>query len=225
MVLVSGTRLGPYEVLGLVGAGGMGEIYRARDPRLPREVAIKVLPEAFSRDSERLAGGAVEEAAAVAPAGAHRPLWWGETSFLRAGLLPSPPTGAALRRALVQPAAKHGFRFEDDDLIEKMLSEVSQERGALPLLAFAVSRLWERRDRERGLLTREAYAEIGGVGGALAQHAEATLGRVGSERQPTVRELFRNLVTAQGTGAARERRRSCCQCSRIGNRRTECCAS
>ena len=61
-----------------------------------------------------------------------------------------------------------------------------------------------RRDRERGLLTREAYQEIGGVGGALAQHAEETLSRIGEERTPLVRELFRNLVTAQGTRASRE---------------------
>jgi hypothetical protein len=116
-----------------------------------------------------------------------------------------PPTGAALRRALVQPALKCGYRFEDDSLVEEMLGEVSEERGALPLLAFAAARLWETRDRETGFLTREAYQEIGGVSGALAQHAEATLDRIGSDRIPLVREIFRNLVTAQGTRAARER--------------------
>jgi serine/threonine protein kinase len=70
---------------------------------------------------------------------------------------------SALRRALVQPALACGYRFEDDALVEEMVSEVSHERGVLPLLAFAASRLWEKRDRERGLLTREAYREIGGV--------------------------------------------------------------
>ena len=45
MSLAIGTHLGPYEILALVGAGGMGEAYRARDPRLRRDVAIKVLPE------------------------------------------------------------------------------------------------------------------------------------------------------------------------------------
>ncbi len=65
-----------------------------------------------------------------------------------------PPTGANLRRALVQPATKCGYRFEDDELVEEMLAEVEGERGALPLLAFAMARLWEKRDRENGLLTR-----------------------------------------------------------------------
>ena len=54
MSLPPGARLGPYEILGPLGAGGMGEVYRARDPRLGREVAIKVLPEGLTRDSERL---------------------------------------------------------------------------------------------------------------------------------------------------------------------------
>ena len=112
---------------------------------------------------------------------------------------------SALRRALVQPALSCGYRFEDEALVDDMVAEVQKERGALPLLAFAASRLWERRDREKGLLTREGYQEIGGVAGALAQHAEATLERIGAPRIPLVREIFRNLVTAQGTRAVRDR--------------------
>src|SRR5262245_22375022 len=54
MTLQAGSRLGPYEVLSPLGAGGMGEVYRARDPRLGRDVAVKVLPAAFASDSERL---------------------------------------------------------------------------------------------------------------------------------------------------------------------------
>ena len=52
--LVPGARLGPYEILGPLGAGGMGEVYRARDPRLDRDVAVKVLPRALAGDAERL---------------------------------------------------------------------------------------------------------------------------------------------------------------------------
>jgi serine/threonine protein kinase len=54
MTLTRGTRLGPYEVLELVGAGGMGEVYRAHDPRIGRDVAIKILPAAYASDPDRL---------------------------------------------------------------------------------------------------------------------------------------------------------------------------
>jgi Tol biopolymer transport system component len=54
MTLSAGTRLGPYEILAPIGAGGMGEVYRAKDPRLGREVAVKVLPASFSQDADRL---------------------------------------------------------------------------------------------------------------------------------------------------------------------------
>jgi WD40 repeat protein len=119
------------------------------------------------------------------------------------------PLGAlsrdGLRRALVEPASRHGYGFEDEGLVDEMLGAVEGTRGALPLVAFAASRLWERRDRDRKLLTREAYEGTGGVAGALAQHAEATLEGIGPERQGLVREIFRNLLTAHGTRAVMER--------------------
>ena len=55
MALTPGSRLGVFEVSGLLGVGGMGEVYRARDTNLGREVAVKVLPEAFANDPDRLA--------------------------------------------------------------------------------------------------------------------------------------------------------------------------
>ena len=53
--LSTGKRLGPYEIIGAIGAGGMGEVYRARDVRIGREVAIKILPAQYSENAERLA--------------------------------------------------------------------------------------------------------------------------------------------------------------------------
>ncbi len=55
MAIQSGTHLGPYEIVSAIGAGGMGEVYRARDPKLGRDVAIKVLPKAFAGDAARMA--------------------------------------------------------------------------------------------------------------------------------------------------------------------------
>jgi serine/threonine protein kinase len=55
MSLTIGSRVGPYEVTASLGAGGMGEVYRARDTRLKRDVALKLLPEPFASDPDRLA--------------------------------------------------------------------------------------------------------------------------------------------------------------------------
>ncbi len=69
-----------------------------------------------------------------------------------------PPRGPALRRALIEPARMCGYRFEDEGLVADILAEVTRERGALPLLAFAAARLWEKRESSpnpahpRGLL-------------------------------------------------------------------------
>jgi serine/threonine protein kinase len=54
VTISSGSKFGPYEVISPLGAGGMGEVYRARDPRLGRDVAIKVLPATFSKEADRL---------------------------------------------------------------------------------------------------------------------------------------------------------------------------
>src|SRR5262245_48678498 len=65
MSLAGGTSLGPYRIISLLGAGGMGEVYKARDPRLDRDVAIKVLPDSLASDLARLQRF-VQEARSVA---------------------------------------------------------------------------------------------------------------------------------------------------------------
>ena len=55
MALTAGTKIGPYEVIGLIGQGGMGEVWQARDTKFDRDVALEVLPEAFTQDPDRLA--------------------------------------------------------------------------------------------------------------------------------------------------------------------------
>ena len=66
MPLSDGTRLGPYEIIAHIGAGGMGEVYRARDSRLGRDVALKILPAAFANDPDRVRRFEQEARAAAA---------------------------------------------------------------------------------------------------------------------------------------------------------------
>jgi WD40 repeat protein len=104
-------------------------------------------------------------------------------------------------RVLTEPVRRAGFEFDDAGLPAEMVDAVAGTPGALALLSFAASKLWELRDRRFRQLTRKAYRSLGGVGGALAQHAEATLRGMTGEEQGLVREMFRHLVTAEGTRA------------------------
>ncbi|MCG8425118.1 MAG: protein kinase [Proteobacteria bacterium] len=120
-------------------------------------------------------------------------------------LLGTPPPDD-LERILVEPARRAGYEFEDPDLPTEMVTAVAGESGALALLSFTASKLWDMRDRHFHRLSRRAYEALGGVGGALAQHAEATLADMAEEQQAMVREVFRQLVTADGTRAILTRR-------------------
>ena len=81
-MLSPGMRLGPYEIREAIGSGGMGEVYRARDARLERDVAIKVLPEALARDTAAL--GRFEREAKSLAALSTRTCWQSSTSGARA---------------------------------------------------------------------------------------------------------------------------------------------
>jgi WD40 repeat protein/tRNA A-37 threonylcarbamoyl transferase component Bud32 len=115
------------------------------------------------------------------------------------------PGHADLVRILVEPARRSGYEFEDAELPDQMASAVEDLPGALPLLSFTASRLWELRDRRVKRLTRRAYDGLGGVGGALGRHAEETLAEMTPAHQALVRESFRHLVTSAGTRAVMSR--------------------
>jgi WD40 repeat protein len=111
------------------------------------------------------------------------------------------PEPADLERTLTEPARRAGFSFEDPELPKRMAAEMSDQSGALAILSFTASKLWEVRDRRLKRLTRKAYEALGGVGGALAQHAEETLAGMKADEQKLTREAFRHLVSAEGTRA------------------------
>jgi WD40 repeat protein len=115
------------------------------------------------------------------------------------------PDRADLRRILTEPLRQVGYELDDPALADEMVEAVAERPGALALLSFTAAQLWELRDRRFRHLSRKAHDSLGGVGGALAQHAEATLKAMHPEEQRLCREVFRHLVTAEGTRAVLSR--------------------
>ena len=113
----------------------------------------------------------------------------------------TPPDRDGLRDALSQPAQMAGYQFEAPAMIEAMLDHLEHTPGALPLLQFAASQLWETRDRAHRLLTAASYHRIGGIAGALASHADAVVAECTQREQTLVRALFLRLVTSERTRA------------------------
>jgi serine/threonine protein kinase/WD40 repeat protein len=125
---------------------------------------------------------------------------------LRAALSPSlyllgNPSRDDLVRTVVEPARRAGYELSDATLANDMVDAVADQPGALALLSFTASRLWELRDRRFRQLTRKAYDAMGGVGGALGQHAEDTLATLAADEQRLVQIAFRHLVTSDETRA------------------------
>ncbi len=111
------------------------------------------------------------------------------------------PNREGLRDALVQPAEMAGYHFETPAMVENMLQHLEATQGALPLLQFAATQLWEGRDTTRKLLTVERYQSMGGIAGALATHADSVLGDLPSQARPLARAVFLRLVTPERTRA------------------------
>ena len=113
----------------------------------------------------------------------------------------TPPGRDGLRDALVQPAEMAGYAFENPEMVEEMLTHLETSPGALPLLQFAASKLWEAKDSTRKLLTQNAYNAMGGIGGALASHADSVLAELSQPSQALARQLFLRLITPERTRA------------------------
>jgi eukaryotic-like serine/threonine-protein kinase len=105
-----------------------------------------------------------------------------------------------LRETLLRPAELAGYVFEDPWIVDDMM-QAATSRGALPLLSFAATRLWDARDRQRKLLTVAAYNQMGGVGGAFARHADQVAAAVPPQSQILLRAILTRLVTPEGTRA------------------------
>ncbi|XXT04294.1 protein kinase [Sorangium sp. So ce363] len=118
------------------------------------------------------------------------------------GLSLLPPMGRdGLRNALTRPLEAAGHRFETAEMVEDMLGTLESTHSPLPLLQFTAAKLWEARDRERRLLTRDSYERLGGVAGALSGHADAVLSALPAREQRLARAVLVRLVTPERTRA------------------------
>ena len=117
-------------------------------------------------------------------------------------LLLGAPAAAELRRIVVEPAARAGYHFDDATLPDAMVAAAEGATSPLPLLSFAARALWTRRDRRLRLLCRRDLEAIGGLVGALASHADATVDALSSTAAAAVRPLLAALATAEGTRLA-----------------------
>jgi WD40 repeat protein/predicted Ser/Thr protein kinase len=115
------------------------------------------------------------------------------------------PTPDDLTRIVVEPARRAGYELEDAALARTIVDAVADQPSALALVSFTMARLWELRDRHFRQLLRKDYVALGGVGGALAQHAERTLAAMPADHRRLARAAFRNLVTSEGTRAVLSR--------------------
>jgi hypothetical protein len=111
------------------------------------------------------------------------------------------PARDGLRDALVQPAEMAGYEFQTPAMLDDMLAHLESTPGALPLLQFAASKLWEKRDNVQKLLTHSAYQSMGGIAGALATHADAVVAEMQPPMQALARAVFLRLITPERTRA------------------------
>jgi serine/threonine protein kinase/formylglycine-generating enzyme required for sulfatase activity len=109
------------------------------------------------------------------------------------------------REVVAAPARLKGVAFETRDMVETLARVIVRRPAALPLLSFALSELWARRDPDRAIIPARALDEIGGVVGALASHADRVVTSLAAPERAAARSILLALVTADGTRASRGR--------------------
>ena len=126
------------------------------------------------------------------------------TSALEATHLVRPLDGEAMRAAVVFPARAFGYAFESDTMVDSIVADVAGRPGSLPLLQFALHKLWEQRDTHRRKIPEVALEKMGGIGAALTHAAEEVYQELSREglREHTDRVLL-DLLTPDGTKRAR----------------------
>ncbi len=123
------------------------------------------------------------------------------TAATRSLILLSPMDRDGLREALEKPLLANRYRFEAPGMVDKMLDELQDTAGALPLLQFTASQLWTARDRTARLITEASYQAMGGIAGTLARHADQVLAGMPTLQRKLARAIFERLVTPERTRA------------------------
>ncbi|WP_437722803.1 nSTAND1 domain-containing NTPase [Sorangium sp. So ce861] len=121
----------------------------------------------------------------------------------RALYLLRPMSADKLREAITGPARAKGVAFESDAVVDALVESTARAEGGLPLLQFALAELWDARAAPDAPLSSADLAQIGGVEGALARHADRVLGRMPPAVHAAARRLLGELITPQGTRARR----------------------
>jgi serine/threonine protein kinase len=123
----------------------------------------------------------------------------------RGSLFVEPLTDTALFDVTQRALEAYGYAFEDEELAEEIATELRGTADAMPLVQFALTELWQKRDPGAKRIPRSGLREIGGIAGSLERHAEATIQRLAIERpgcESLVRDLLLRLTTPQGTRRA-----------------------
>jgi WD40 repeat protein/serine/threonine protein kinase len=152
----------------------------ADDPGMPVRVIFTVREEFLSRLAE---GAGVREVLS-------------QITVLRS------PDPDSLQEILLRPLQTVGYSFDDPKMVWEMVADVEGEVSPLPLLQFAGRMLWDRRDKAGRVLKRSVYEAMGGVAGALAQHADGVLAGLSSQEVRLARGILLRLVTGEGTRQA-----------------------